>query len=111
MSRSVRVELSWPDENTVVVGDRHFFAYDRSGAVHVIASRCAHRGGPLQLGRVEDGKLRCPWHGTAFAIDRLCARGVAVVQRGSQVIAYVPAEPEAAGDDSTAVVNSIVLAK
>jgi nitrite reductase (NADH) small subunit len=110
MSRSIRVELNWPQENTVIVGDRHFFAYDRSGAVHVIASRCAHRGGPLHLGRIEDGKLRCPWHGTTFRVDRLCARGVAVVQRGSKVIAYLPAtDPDA--DESPAVVHSIVLAE
>ncbi|WP_051386266.1 Rieske 2Fe-2S domain-containing protein [Actinokineospora inagensis] len=109
MSRSVRVELDWPRENTVVLGDRHFFAYDRSGAVHVIASRCAHRGGPLHLGRIENGKLRCPWHGNDFRVDRLCARGVAVVQRGDRVIAYLPAEPDS--PDSPAAVNSIVLAK
>lgn len=115
MSRSVRVELNWPAENTVVVGERHYFAYDRGGAVHVIASRCAHRGGPLHLGEVEDGRLRCPWHGNSVRLDRLCARAAAVVQRGSRIIAYLPAGPAEAGSPATdpapVVTNAIVLAR
>jgi nitrite reductase/ring-hydroxylating ferredoxin subunit len=27
---------------------------------------CPHMGGPLGQGRIEDGKLVCPWHGREF---------------------------------------------
>ena len=27
---------------------------------------CPHRGGPLGMGYVEDGKVICPWHGWQF---------------------------------------------
>jgi nitrite reductase/ring-hydroxylating ferredoxin subunit/uncharacterized membrane protein len=36
------------------------------GPVHVIESRCSHRGGPLHDGKVVDGCLQCPWHGARF---------------------------------------------
>lgn len=31
-----------------------------------IENRCPHQGGPLGQGTIEDGKLRCPWHGFDF---------------------------------------------
>jgi nitrite reductase/ring-hydroxylating ferredoxin subunit/uncharacterized membrane protein len=36
------------------------------GPMHVIESRCSHRGGPLHDGKVVDGCLQCPWHGARF---------------------------------------------
>ncbi|WP_326595190.1 Rieske (2Fe-2S) protein [Streptomyces sp. NBC_01803] len=34
----------------------------------VLADRCAHMGGPLSEGTIEDGCVRCPWHGSAFRL-------------------------------------------
>ena len=39
------------------------------GTFQVLADRCSHEGGPLSQGRVEDGCLVCPWHGSAFRLD------------------------------------------
>ncbi|MEN3356429.1 MAG: nitrite reductase small subunit [Mycobacteriales bacterium] len=107
MSTLVRVELNWPEQNTVILGEDHYFVMLREGAVHLITSRCPHRGGPLHLGDVQEGRLRCPWHGSTFRVDRLCARSVSTVQRGGQVIAYIPA-PEQAAPVAT---HTMVLAR
>jgi len=37
-----------------------------TAALHVLESRCTHRGGPLHEGTVVDGCLECPWHGARF---------------------------------------------
>ncbi|MGF1596997.1 MAG: Rieske 2Fe-2S domain-containing protein [Acidimicrobiales bacterium] len=34
----------------------------------VLEDRCTHRGGPLHEGTVDDACIRCPWHGSAFAL-------------------------------------------
>ncbi len=36
---------------------------DGSGAIHVQRGNCPHRGAPLSLGAVIDGKLTCAYHG------------------------------------------------
>jgi nitrite reductase/ring-hydroxylating ferredoxin subunit/uncharacterized membrane protein len=38
------------------------------GAVHAIANRCSHRGGPLDEGELSDGCVTCPWHGSRFRL-------------------------------------------
>ena len=39
------------------------------GAYHAMANECPHQGGPLGEGSIEDGLLRCPWHGWDFYPD------------------------------------------
>jgi nitrite reductase/ring-hydroxylating ferredoxin subunit len=39
------------------------------GSYRALADQCSHDGGPLSEGEVEDGCLRCPWHGSAFRLD------------------------------------------
>ncbi len=36
------------------------------GKCGAIDGQCSHQGGPLAEGTIEDGFLRCPWHGWAF---------------------------------------------
>jgi nitrite reductase/ring-hydroxylating ferredoxin subunit len=36
------------------------------GEVLALADRCTHRGGPLHMGRIADGCVTCPWHGSRF---------------------------------------------
>ena len=39
----------------------------RTGAtVHALHAVCSHAGGPLAEGRIVDGCLECPWHGSRF---------------------------------------------
>jgi nitrite reductase/ring-hydroxylating ferredoxin subunit/uncharacterized membrane protein len=37
--------------------------------VRAIGAACTHRGAPLDEGTLEDGCVRCPWHGSLFAFD------------------------------------------
>jgi nitrite reductase/ring-hydroxylating ferredoxin subunit/uncharacterized membrane protein len=41
----------------------------RGGAIYALGEVCAHLGGPLSQGTLEDGTVRCPWHGSRFALD------------------------------------------
>ena len=41
----------------------------RAGRIHALADSCAHLGGPLSEGRIDDVAIRCPWHGSRFALD------------------------------------------
>jgi len=45
---------------TVVRMGERFFA---------INSICPHMGGPMSCGKIEDGKIRCPWHDWAFDVE------------------------------------------
>ncbi len=45
-----------------------FFRGD-GGTVAAVEDWCPHRGAPLSLGRVEDGKLVCGYHGLAMGCD------------------------------------------
>ena len=52
---------------SLVIVDPDTTAGDASGdPPRVLANRCSHRGGPLAEGDLNDGCLRCPWHGSQF---------------------------------------------
>ena len=36
------------------------------GRFNALDNRCPHQGGPLGEGSIENGWLRCPWHGWDF---------------------------------------------
>jgi nitrite reductase/ring-hydroxylating ferredoxin subunit/uncharacterized membrane protein len=38
------------------------------GYIHALSEVCSHLGGPLAEGRLEEGSIRCPWHGSRFAL-------------------------------------------
>ena len=55
-----------PDEGRVrsVVVDGRSVALSRcGGTLGALENRCPHQGGPLGEGSIEQGWLRCPWHG------------------------------------------------
>jgi nitrite reductase/ring-hydroxylating ferredoxin subunit/uncharacterized membrane protein len=39
------------------------------GEVHALSNRCAHRGGPLDEGEIENGCVICPLHGSVFRLS------------------------------------------
>jgi phenylpropionate dioxygenase-like ring-hydroxylating dioxygenase large terminal subunit len=45
---------------------------DESGRLGLIDRDCPHRGADLAYGRLEDGGLRCPFHGWLFDVDGRC---------------------------------------
>lgn len=36
------------------------------GTINALTNKCPHQGGPLGEGSIENGLLRCPWHGWDF---------------------------------------------
>ena len=45
---------------------------DENGEATCVKDLCPHRSAPLSMGEVEDGKLRCFYHGWAFGEDGNC---------------------------------------
>ena len=39
------------------------------GALYALLERCAHQGGPLHEGRIEDGCVVCPWHSSRYRLS------------------------------------------
>jgi len=39
------------------------------GQVRALAARCAHQGGPLHDGEIENGCVKCPWHSSRFRLS------------------------------------------
>ena len=48
---------------TAVVDGRSICITRYDGRVGALGNRCPHQGGPLGEGSIENGLLRCPWHG------------------------------------------------
>src|SRR5262249_3974290 len=41
----------------------------RGQRIYAIAETCAHLGGPLSEGKLDDATVRCPWHGSRFSLE------------------------------------------
>ncbi len=78
MSETTDSDLEWhrildPDEldegrvTTVTVGRRSFAVSKLGGAIGCLDNACPHQGGPLGEGSIENGWLRCPWHGYDYS--------------------------------------------
>ncbi|WP_033818811.1 Rieske (2Fe-2S) protein [Kitasatospora sp. MBT63] len=42
---------------------------EAAGMFHVLADRCSHFSGPLSEGKVAEGCVTCPWHGSVFRLS------------------------------------------
>ncbi|WP_371502827.1 Rieske 2Fe-2S domain-containing protein [Kitasatospora sp. NBC_00374] len=42
---------------------------ESDGVFHVLADRCSHASGPLSEGKIADGCVTCPWHGSVFRLS------------------------------------------
>ena len=40
----------------------------QGGAVHALENRCPHLGVPLGKGKIENGEIVCPFHGSRFNV-------------------------------------------
>jgi len=54
---------------TRLLGQKFVAFRDTGGRVGVLDEYCMHRGVSLALGRVEEGGIRCLYHGWKFAVD------------------------------------------
>ncbi len=51
---------------TVVAGHKDLCLSHWKGKLTALDNKCPHQGGPLGEGSIENGLLRCPWHGWDF---------------------------------------------
>ncbi|MCW3055576.1 MAG: Rieske (2Fe-2S) domain protein [Chthonomonadales bacterium] len=59
-------------ENTpqlVEVGGVKVVLVRQNGKIFALQNTCSHLGGPLAEGKVEGDTIRCPWHGSCFALE------------------------------------------
>ena len=55
-----------------VLGEDLVVFRDQQGRVGLLHPRCAHRGSSLLYGRIDEGGLRCCYHGWAFSVEGHC---------------------------------------
>lgn len=71
-------ELADRKPRQVEIEGRSVLLYREGSRVSAMEDACAHAGGPLHEGSVEDGVVTCPWHGSQFRLtDGACLRGPA----------------------------------
>ena len=51
---------------TVTAGHKDICLSHYKGEFTALDNKCPHQGGPLGEGSIENGQLRCPWHGWDF---------------------------------------------
>ncbi len=61
-----RDELPEGRVRSVTCGHQSVCLTHFEGAYHALDNACPHQGGPLGEGSIENGWLRCPWHGWDF---------------------------------------------
>lgn len=62
-------ELAENQMRCVKAGEVPVLLVRKSGEIYAIAHTCSHLGGPLSEGDLlDDGNVRCPWHGSVFSI-------------------------------------------
>jgi nitrite reductase/ring-hydroxylating ferredoxin subunit len=62
-------QLADGEGRTVLAGSAPVLLYREGGTPFAIANTCSHAGGPLGDGRIADGCVTCPWHGSTFRIN------------------------------------------
>ena len=67
----VGLDLSGVDEATptrVTAGKKDVLVVRHGDTVYVIDEACAHAGAPLSGGKIVDGQIECPWHGSRYEL-------------------------------------------
>jgi len=67
-----RIEVAKSEEvfegefHAAKVGDYKVLITRAKGQLCAIENKCPHLGLPLAKGEIDDGTIRCPWHGSRF---------------------------------------------
>ena len=71
---ALKEEIDPPREAKAVkiMGEDLVLFRDDDGKYGLIDRRCPHRGADLHFGRLENGGIRCPFHGWLFDINGKC---------------------------------------
>ena len=62
-------ELSEGEIRTVATEDGRIAIARTGDEVHALSNVCAHQGGPIGEGKIENGCVTCPWHGWQFRLS------------------------------------------
>lgn len=84
----------------VTCGETTVAMTHHDGAYHALENACPHQGGPLGEGSIEEGVLRCPWHGWDFYPDTGetpgpfddCVRTYEVEERSDGIYVAIPTD-------------------
>ncbi|HVM30806.1 MAG TPA: Rieske (2Fe-2S) protein [Candidatus Limnocylindrales bacterium] len=49
-------------------GQQGILLFRQGATIHALHDTCAHAGGPLSEGRIVDGCIECPWHGSRYEL-------------------------------------------
>jgi nitrite reductase/ring-hydroxylating ferredoxin subunit len=72
------IALSEGAHRRVTASDVPVLVHRNAGQVFALANTCTHAGGPLDEGKIDDGCVVCPWHGSTFRVsDGKVVRGPA----------------------------------
>ena len=50
----------------VILGEDTYAVCNHNGELHALSGICAHAGGPIGQGALQDGVVICPWHEWAY---------------------------------------------
>ena len=107
-------EPGGPQLRVRLLGDDLIAFREPSGGIGLVGEFCSHRGASLYFGRVEDGGIRCAYHGWKYALDGACLEmpneppessfkhkirhpAYPCVERGGLVWAYLGPDEEMSG--------------
>ena len=101
---------------TVAIGTRTFAVSRYQSHYGCLDNACPHQGGPLGEGSIENGWLRCPWHGYDYSpIDGRPPEGFddapacfPIEVRDDGVYVALPPEPEPARTVSDVLVETLL---
>ena len=68
---AVADSASLPDNSMKCVhaGDARVLLVRQHGRLYAMSHTCAHLGGPLSEGTLNDGSVTCPWHASEFRLE------------------------------------------
>ncbi len=110
-----KAELAEGRVMTVTAGHKSVCLTHFEGKVCALDNKCPHQGGPLGEGSIENGLLRCPWHGWDY---HPCSGKVpgyddgvavyAVDDRPDGIFVGLNAEPEHQRDVSDVMIETLI---
>jgi phenylpropionate dioxygenase-like ring-hydroxylating dioxygenase large terminal subunit len=65
-------ELRDIPQAVTVLGEELVLFRDQNGEIGLLGRHCPHRGSSLEYGDIEDGGIRCPYHGWLFDVRGQC---------------------------------------
>jgi phthalate 4,5-dioxygenase len=65
-------ELQDIPRSVTILGEELVLFRDEQGRIGLLGLHCPHRGSSLEYGDLEDGGIRCPYHGWLFDVSGQC---------------------------------------